>query len=160
MSFQISSECRVKHHDFVVELGLNFEVLIWVESGVTGQNSQWLIAQPMKMLNTPETLSQGSKYFQFQTSVTLALDWHQLWGFEGLPASWSWTCSRYSKECCYIGRASKISFNFTWQALCHLLSLRENSNWKNSFILFTKIVIYTNKVIQSQCEPLWFYQKK
>ena len=48
VSFQILSECRVKHnvfskhHDFVVELGLNFEVIIWVESWVTGQNSQWL----------------------------------------------------------------------------------------------------------------------
>ena len=48
VSFQILSECRVKHnvfskhHDFVVELGLNFEVIIWVESCVTGQNSQWL----------------------------------------------------------------------------------------------------------------------
>ena len=67
----------------------------------------------MKMLNTPEPLSQSSKYFPFQTSVTLALDCHQLWGFEGLPASWSWTCSRYSKECCYIGWASKISFKLT-----------------------------------------------
>ena len=42
------SKCRVKHHDFskhhdfLVELGLNFEVPNWVESGVTGHNSEWL----------------------------------------------------------------------------------------------------------------------